>query len=503
MTRGFNHDLWIGTTKGAIRKLADDWQYFGPDHWLPGNHVNEIAVGNNIVYIATDAGIGIIRYEPYTLLKKAAFYERHLDEWGHKRLGFIHTLYKRNGEWIREISDNDGGHTAPYLAAMSYKYAVTGDETARAAAVDAFKAMLWLERITPKKGFIARAIWSATGDKDKMGSEGSGGLPAKWYPTKDGKWYWKGDTSSDEITAHFYAVSLFRDLAAKGEEKKLAEEHLARIASFIIDNGWKLIDMDGKPTRWGRWDPKYLFTPYGSFDKGLNGLEIQSFMLTAYSLTGNKKYIDGYQQLLDWGYQNYTVRQKNTFPPENVVPWDDNLAFRSYYTLFRYTTGDPVLNSIYLRSLSRSWEVKRIEQVAWFNFVYGAATGNDCEVAPAVQRLREWTLSCIEYNYTNSFRDDLYPQPGYTAYVGGTKAMSPRETCVKRGSRYALNYDGGANGNRVVEPTGFLRDYWMGRYHGFIEAPQTSDPNLISVKPRKGKHFGAEPYKGEPRPKLY
>ncbi len=261
--------------------------------------------------------------------------------------------------------------------------------------------------------------------------------------------------------------------------------------------------MDGKPTRWGRWDPKYIFSPYGAFDAGLNGLEIQAFMLTAYSLTDNKKYMDGYRQLIDWGYQNYTVRQKNTFPPENVVPWDDNLAFRSYYTLFRYTVNNPALNSIYLRSLSRSWEVKRVEQIAWLNFVYGAVTGNDCEIAPAVKHLREWPLSCIEYNYTNSFRDDLYTPPGYTIYTSGTKAMSPRETCVKRGSRYNLNYDGGANGNRVMEPTGFLRDYWMGRYHGFIKAPQTKGPNLISVKPRKGKHFGAAPYNGEPRPKIY
>ena len=46
---------------------------------------------------------------------------------------------------MREISDNDGGHTSPYLAAMSFKYAVTGDEEARKEAVESFKAMLWLE----------------------------------------------------------------------------------------------------------------------------------------------------------------------------------------------------------------------------------------------------------------------------------------------------------------------------------------------------------------------
>ena len=107
------------------------------------------------------------------------------------------------------------------------------------------------------------------------------------------------------------------------------------MASYIIDNGWVLIDMDGKPTRWGRWDAKYLLNPYGWVDKGGNGLEAQAIAKAAFSLTKDKKYEDALQQLLDWGYHNYTVRQKNTFPPENIAPWDDNLAFRSYYTLLR------------------------------------------------------------------------------------------------------------------------------------------------------------------------
>ena len=499
---GFENDIWIGTTRGAIRMLKDDWHYFGADHWLPGDNVNDIAVGNNVVYIATDHGIGIIRYEPYTLRKKADYYERHIDQWGHKRLGFIHTLYKKGDQWIREVSDNDGGHTAPYLAAMSYKYAVTGDIAARHEAVESFKAMLWLQEVTTVDGFVARSIWSTTADADTRGRHGSGGLPAKWYPTKDGKWYWKGDTSSDEIIAHFYSVSIFHDLVAEGEEKEMAKKHLAKISSFIIKNGFMLIDMDGKPTRWGRWDAKYLLSPYGYSDKGLNGLEAMTFMQTAYALTGDQEFEEGFQQLLDWGYQNYIVRLKNTFPPTNVAPWDDNLAYRSYYTVLRYT-GDPVLRSMYLRSLERTFEVKRMEHIAWFNFAYGALTGNDCEADKAVKHLREWTLDCIEHNYRNSFRDDLIPEPGYVPYEGGTRAISPRETSVKRGSRNALGYDGGVNGRRVMEPTGFLRDYWLGRYHGIIEAPSTSEKDLISVNRRDKEEFGAKPYDGPGRPKMY
>lgn len=249
LASGFDDDIWIGTANGAVRMLSNGWQYFGADQWLPGQHVNDIATGSNKVYLATDKGISIIRYEPFTLLKKAAYYERHLDDWGHKRLGFVHHLYKKGDEWIREISDNDGGNTATYLAAMCYKYAATGDISARREAVESFNAMIWLQRVTNTEGFFARSIWSVTADKDERSSQGSGGLPAKWYPTKDGKWYWKGDTSSDEVTSHFYAVALFYDLVAEGKEKELAREHLKRIASYILENGWVLKDMDGKPTR--------------------------------------------------------------------------------------------------------------------------------------------------------------------------------------------------------------------------------------------------------------
>ena len=500
LARGFDQDIWIGTERGAVRMLNDEWHYFGADIWLPDNRVNALAVDNQQVFIATNGGLSILSYEPYTLQKKAAYYEHHLEAWGHKRMGFIHTLDLKNGEWVREISDNDGSHTASYLAAMCYKYAVTRDKQAREEAVESFKAMLWLEQVTPIDGFFARSIWSITGDKGEMGKHGSGGLPAKWYPTPDGKWYWKGDTSSDEAIAHFYSVSLFHDLVADGKEKEMAREHLAKISNYIIDCGWTLHDMDGKPTRWGRWNPEYLLRPYGYVDRGVNGLEALTFMQTALALTGNQKFADGYQQLIDWGYPANTIRQKNVFPPENLAPWDDELAFYSYYTLLRYEK-DPVLRSVYLRSLERTWEVKRMEHIPWFNFAYGVITGNDCDVQASVEHLRAWTLDPTEHTFRNSHRDDLHVEAGYTSYEGGLKAISPREKNVVRGSRNAVVLDGGRHGHRIMEPTGFVRDYWMGRYHGFIEAPETNDPKLLDVE--VGDPEGAAPYQGPSRPKVY
>ncbi len=498
LTLGFDNDLWIGTERGAVRMLDDDWHYFGAGHWVPDNQVNDIAVSNKTVYIATDAGLGVIDYEDYTLRKKADYYERHLEEWGHKRLGFIQTVYQKDGEWIREVSDNDGAHTGTYLAALCFKYKVTGDETVRAQAVDVFEAMLWLDRITPIDGFIARSIFSIKGDKGELGRHGSGGLPAKWYKTEDGNFYWKGDTSSDEVIAHVYSVSLFHDLLARGREKELAKEHLTRMVSNIMKNGWVMIDMDGKPTRWGRWNPEYLLRSYGYSDRGVNGLEALAFTQAAYAVSGDEKYREGFQQLVDWGYLNNTLRQKNTFPPTSIAPWDDNLAFEAYNTILRYTT-DPKEKSYLLRSLERSYEIKRMEHIPWFNFTYGAFTNNDFDLDQCMKHLRAWTLDCTEHSFKNSHRDDLHVEEGYTSYEGGLKAISPRESIVMRGSRRAIRLDGGSNGRKVMEPTGFLRDYWMGRYYGFIEAPTTSEPSLLTVEPRN-KQLGAAAYQGPGRP---
>lgn len=499
LAQGFQRDIWIGTNRGAVRMLEDEWHYFGADHWLPNNLVNDIAVAENKVIIATEGGIGIIHYEPFTLRKKTEHYELWLDEYEHKRMGFIHTLFQYEGEWIRAISDNDGAHTATYLSAMSYKFAVTGEKKARREAVNAFQAMLWLERITPIDGLIARSIWSRKGDKGAMSQRGSGGLPAKWNATADSLWYWKGDASSDEIIAHFYSMALFHDLAAIGKEKELAKEHMRRIAGYIMENDWVLIDADGEPTRWGRWNPEYLLRPYGWSDRGVNGLEALAFTYATYALTGEEPFRKGYEQLVEWGYAENTVRQKNTFPPSKIAPWDDNLAFEAYNTLLRYEK-DPVLRSFYLRSLERTFEIKRMEKIPWFNFSYAAMTGNDADLKAAVQHLREWTLDCTEHNFHNSHRDDLFVEEGYTSYEGGLKAISPRETTVGRGARRAIVLDGGRKSTLIMEPTGFIRDYWMGRHYGFIQAPETDSPELLKVEKGFGGSPGATPYTGPERP---
>jgi hypothetical protein len=504
LARGFGGDLWIGTRRGAIRHTQGKFHYFAGARWLPDDRVNAIASSDRTVFIATEGGLGIIEYEPYTLLKKAAYYEKHLEDWGQKRLGLVHKL-----EWdeplhqfVRESGDNDGGYSCDYLAAQSYRYAVTKDPEARREATNTFHTIRWLEAMTGIPGFPARSVW-AKGEVGHKAMHGSGEAAAEWHDTGDGRFEWKGDTSSDEICAHFYAMAIFLELAAQGEEVRQAKTFLSRVAGHLMDHGWKLIDLDGLPTRWGRWDPEYFGQAgEGNAARGLNGLEILSFIKTAEVLTAEPRFSEGYQALVKLGYPEYTLRQKCTFPPGDVLHFLDHLAFLCYPNLLRYET-DPRLRSIYRRSFERSWEIKRIEQVPWFNFLYGALTGNECEAEAAVAHLREWPLDLVIYSHQNSHRSDLHTPAGYTAYGGGQRAFSPREREPMLWDNWSMKADGGTGGNDVVQPSSWLLAYWLGRYYGFIEAPRVTDPGVLGVERGPGPGLGARPYAGPPRPSSF
>ncbi len=501
---GFDNDLWIGTTRGAIRMVDGDFHYFAGRRWLPDEHVNAIATAHRAVYLATDKGLGIVQYEPYTLQKKADYYERHLDEWGQRRLGFTHKLEwdAKLKQYVREVSDNDGGYTGNYLAAQAYRLAVTKDPEARTQAAGTFQALRWLEAMTPMPGFIARSVW-AKGEVGHQADHGSGGAPAEWHDTADGLFEWKGDTSSDEVCSHFYAVKLFLDHVAQGDEIRQAKQHLTSIASHIAKNGWMLIDLDGKPTRWGVWNPEYFTTEEGLYDRGLQCLQVLSFMKTADVLADDPNAGAAYRQLVELGYPDHTLRQRNTFPPDGVLHFLDELAFWSFSNLLAYEK-DPLLRATYHRSLERSYEIVRIEQNPWFNFVYGALTGNDCEVPQSVKHLREWPLDLRVWSYQNSHRSDLRTPDGYGVYKAGVRTFSPRETEPMRWDHWTMQPDGGSSINpHVIEPGAWLLAYWMGRYHGFITPPNATDPTLLQVDRVRNKQLGAKPYTGPPRPVLF
>src|SRR5690606_12267709 len=116
-------------------------------------------------------------------------------------------------------------------------------------------------------------------------------------------------------------------------------------------------------------------------------------------------------------------------------------------------------------------------------------TGDDCETDPAVRHLRDWPLDLISYDWDNTYRTDRLPPAGYIPYAGKGRPYSPRSRGPIRWTDSSLETKAGHGGRVVVDPSGWLDAYWMGRYYGMITAPETSDGALLDV-PRTVEYKG-------------
>ena len=166
------NELWLGTPNGAIMK-NDRWHYYLGKRWLPDNKINDILiVDQNTVWIATPKGISEIKTVQMSLAQKAVRFENRLNE-RHLHHGLVSDcLFKSPGDTTSfkcYTNDNDGLWSSIYLAAESFRFAVTGAKDAYENAVRTFKAMEMLENVTPMKGFVARSYVTADEDTGKGG----------------------------------------------------------------------------------------------------------------------------------------------------------------------------------------------------------------------------------------------------------------------------------------------------------------------------------------------
>jgi hypothetical protein len=456
--------IWIGTDKGAIRK-DKDWHYFNGKRWLPDNKVNDILpVDDSTTWIATPAGISQIRQERMTLAHKADIFEKRIRD-RHIRYGLVGSARLNvSGDLSTSFTgtdDNDGLWTSIYLAAECFRYAVTKNPEAKKNAIGAFEAMERLEAITGIPGFPARSFVAANE------STGKGG---EWHLTADGKWKWKGDTSSDEIVGHMFAYPLFYDLVADGVYRERVKNLVSRIMTHIVSHNYLLVDLDGKPTRWGVWNPDSLNgSTEWSYERGINSLQMLSFLKAAYHVTGDQKFENSYQDLITEHHYDRNMVQTKMYGPFDVNHSDDELAFLPYYTLFRYLNdSDPV--AVFRKSIQRSWEVEKADRIPVWNIIATTALGRDCGLPMALEELELIPMDLITWKMENSHRWDL-PEDQLTDRFGYRQSVRPIPTPERGISKWNSNtyiYDSGSGGFSEDDGAFFLLPYWMGRYHSLI-----------------------------------
>ena len=458
--------LWLGTPKGAVCQLQGSWRYYAGKRWLDDNHVNDILpLEANRVWVATPAGINELRKTPLTLEQKASYFEKRLNE-RHLHYGFASECRFKNlsdtTSFTHSTNDNDGLWTSIYLAAECFRYAVTGEKDAYDNAVRTFLAMEKLETVTPIGGYVARSYVSI---------EESTGEGGEWHVSADGKWKWKGDTSSDEIVGHMFAYPLFYDLVAKGEMKERAKSLVDRLMTHIVDHNFQLIDLDGIPTRWGVWSPDSLNnSKVWMYEKGINSLQILAFLKSASHVTQNPKYDKAYNFLVREHHYLDNMLVQKMYGPYEVNHSDDELSFLPYYTLLRYGKESPD-KEVYSKSLARSWKAEEADRIPIWNYIASIGLGKGCGLKVAEEEMQQIPLDIRNWPMYNSHRWDIRKSAINDRFFKpqATKPIPTPERAISKWNSNTYQMDGGGDGLGEDDGAYFLLPYWMARYHKLLD----------------------------------
>lgn len=483
--------VWVGTTQGVTRYTGQGWSLRHGRRWLLDDDVRDIAFDEaGTAWVATARGVSAIKRNVMTMAAKAAHYDR-ISRERHTRAPFIveGCRLRTPGDvstWEPEDDDNDGGYTALYVVSESFRYASTKSAEARENARKAFETLELLQTVTGTAGFFARTVVPPTWTR--MRDPGDSFTPEewalfrledprhkivekRWLPSSCGQWLWKRDTSSDEATAHFFAYGYYYDLAADEEQKERVRGLVARIMDYIIEGGYVLRDIDGTATRWGVWSPERLNKdPDWATERGINSVEILSYLKTAYHVTGDEKYEREFDRLLDEEGYAENVRRAKTFELAWRTHIDDELLALAYPALLRYEK-DPERLALFRESMERWYEGIKNDENPFFEFIHASLTGTPPR-GEGIAFLRDAPLDLVNWTMDNSKREDISLVRAREVEPLQTSRMLPAsERGVVRWDKNIWAAVQGDGGRTEWAPTFWLLPYWMGRHYGYIDAP--------------------------------
>ncbi|MCC5929758.1 MAG: hypothetical protein JJU28_10965 [Cyclobacteriaceae bacterium] len=493
-----NGDLWFGSARGAF-KLNENGQfsYYAGERWLPGNEVIAITQGpENSILVLTNKGLGQIFFEEMTLEEKAMFFEKQVRE-KNIRYGFNCSVSRLpNGYSTAQMGaqPSDNLWTAMYLASQLFRYKVTGSQEAKINAYESFEAMERLHTITGIEGLFARSIerdhmtinTKTEGWKERELATGS---PAViWAPGVDhSNWAFRSTASSDQAVGQMFALTMILELADDEEWKKRALELLDNMMSYIVDNDLYIIDIDGEPTLWGKWNPDYVNAfPTNVGDRRLYSSNFIGFLQTAYHFTGKSKYKDkAYELMNEYGYLENLTRPINEIGRaldddlSQVLSkeWnhsDDQMYFLGYWGLYPYAFT-PELKEQYFDAIHDHWIIERPEKNALWNFIYAMTGAREFDLAESIEFLQQYPLDLRNWNVQNSHRHDIEILPDNFRKQSTWHLLPLGEIPLHRHNGNIFQLDRGGMGDHIISAGDvWLLPYWMGRYLEVISAPQAN-----------------------------
>jgi hypothetical protein len=496
--REINGRLWFGSDIGAFALNHNGrYSYYAGERWLPGNRVISLEAGpGKNVMVLTDRGLGQICFTEMTLEDKAMFYEKQVRE-KNIRYGFnCSSVRLLNGYSSAQMSaqPSDNLWTAMYLASQLFRYKVTGSREAEQNAFEAFEALERLYTVTNIPGLFARSFerdYKVVNAK-KEGWEREellSGSPAEvWLPAHDHpNWTWRSAASSDQAVGQIFAMTMVLELAQDSAWKSRALKCLDNLMGYIVKNDLYILDVDGKPTLWGKWNPGYVNKfPVNVGDRRLNSSNIIAFLQTAYRFTGKEIYKKKALELMDkYGYlENLTrpvseIGNSGSDELSSVLSeaWnhsDDEMYFLSYWGLYNYAFT-PELQLAYGKAIKDHWEIERPEKNALWNFIYATTGAREFDLDESVEFLKGYPLDLRNWAVKNSHRKDI-KLLGQNFRGQTTQELLPlSEVPLYRHNGEIFTLDSHGDGKTLISAGDvWLLPYWMGRYLGIISGPVVS-----------------------------
>lgn len=482
--------MWVGTQTGVVRYSPDGTSSLRfSRRWLLHNQVNDMAFDQNgNAWIATEGGVSIIGRKSMNLADKGDFFydnlmRRHIrDPWiaGQAYL----PVAGDTTVWQPEDDDNDGEYTGNYLAMESFRYAATGAPRAKENAKKAFQFLKMLREITEHEGFFARTIipsdWTKMHDENRTYTKTEIAerlveeprfkpVEKRWHLSSDGKWLWKGDTSSDEMCGHMFAYYFYYTLVADEAEKTEVAAHIAAILDYLMKHNYNLADVDGKPTRWSVWSPEQLNRdPEWLPDRSQNSMEILAFLKLAYHVTSDEKYQEEYLRLIEEERYLDNIKQVTKQNPAWFIYFD--VVLQAYlYPILLGAEKDEKLLQVYRKHMDEWFELRRADQNPLINFLYNYCRQNREELSSSVAFLRDTPLDLVDWPVDHSIREDVHVVR--TPVLEELQVSKLPPASIRMTVRWDKNPWTLAGGNPHVErePVFWLLPYWMGRYLELIE----------------------------------
>ncbi len=482
--------MWVGTDMGVVRFSSDGSHSLRfTRRWLLDDHVRDVCFDRKrTAWIATANGVSAIEKKVVTLAEKADFFygvlmSRHIrPPWiaGQCRL----KIPGDTTSWVPEDDDNDGQYTAMYLAMESLRFAVTGNEDAHEKANKAFGFLKYLQEVTGTDGFIARTVvpisWSDMHDKNRPYNQKQIAeeeirdprykpVSKRWRRSKDGRWWWKGDTSSDELTGHMFGYFFYDLLIANEDEKTVLADHVKKIMDHLITNDYNLVDIDGKHTHWGVWSPGKLNNdPDWAPERGINSLELLSFLKFTYHLTGDEKYQKRYLNLINEHHYLKNAQRILYSNPAWVTYIDPELILLAFPPLLMYEKDEDI-RAEWENLLDKWYDGFKKDKSPFYNMMYSFLRNQKSEVEHSIQFLKDTPLDLVDWHIDHTKREDIeIVRKPVLEELQTSELQPPSLRPVVRWDKNPWLAVGG-DPAREREPVFWLLPYWLGKYIQIIK----------------------------------